>query len=188
MSLSWIPNAITLLRMLLAPPLAWLILEGRHAEALALAAFAGLSDAADGLLAKRYGWTSRLGGLLDPIADKLMLLACFAALGIGSELPSWLVWLVVGRDAVIVAGALAYHRWVGPLLAAPSSLSKVTTVLQIALVLLVLFDGLHAVALPAWLTAGTILLVAALTLASGLHYVIAWGAKARRTWRDRERT
>lgn len=188
MSLSWIPNAITVLRMLLAPPLAWLILAGHHAEALWLAAFAGLSDAVDGLLAKRYGWTSRLGGLLDPIADKLMLLACFAALGIGDELPAWLVWLVVGRDALIVAGALAYHRLVGALQAAPSSLSKVTTVFQIVLVLLVLFDGLHAVSLPDWVLGGAIGLVAALTLASGLHYVIVWSARARRAWRGREGT
>jgi cardiolipin synthase len=186
MSLSWIPNAITVLRMLLAPPLAWLILEGRHAEALWLALFAGLSDAVDGLLAKRFGWTSRLGGLLDPIADKLMLLGCFLALGIGDELPAWLIWLVIGRDAVIVSGALAYHRWVGPLEPAPSRLSKLTTVVQIALVLVALFGGLHAITLPAWVLAGTILLVAALTIASGLHYVIAWSAKARRAWQGTE--
>jgi cardiolipin synthase len=183
---SWIPNAITVLRMLLAPPLAWLILEGRHGAALALALFAGLSDAVDGLLAKRCGWQSRLGGLLDPIADKLMLLSCFLALGIGEALPWWLVGLVAGRDLVIVAGALAYHRLVGPLEAAPSGLSKVTTAAQIALVLLVLVDGTQAVELPGWLDAGAVMLIAALTLASGLHYVVAWSAKARRGWRRKE--
>lgn len=186
MRLSWLPNAITVARMLLAPPLAWLILEGRHGAALLLAAVAGLSDAVDGLLAKRFGWQSRLGGLLDPIADKLMLLACFVALGIGEELPWWLVALVVARDAVIVGGALAYHRLVGPLQAAPSGLSKVTTATQIGLVLLVLVDGLDGIALPAWLDAGAVLLVAALTTASGLHYVTTWGAKARRAWQREE--
>jgi cardiolipin synthase (CMP-forming) len=183
MRLSWLPNAITLARMLMAPPLAWLILEGRHGAALLLAAVAGLSDAVDGLLAKRCGWQSRLGGLLDPIADKLMLLGAFVALGIAEELPWWLVGLVVARDAVIVSGALAYHRLVGPLQASPSGLSKVTTAAQIALVLLVLVDGLERIALPGWLDAGAVMLVAALTLASGLHYVAKWGAKARRAWR-----
>ena len=186
MRLSWLPNAITVARMLLAPPLAWLILEGQNAAALAVAAVAGLSDAVDGLLAKRFGWQSRLGGLLDPIADKLMLLGCFLALGIGESLPWWLVGLVVARDAVIVAGALAYHRLVGPLTAAPSGLSKVTTAAQIALVLLALVAGLDAVTLPGWLASGALLLVAALTVASGLHYVLAWGAKARRALRGRE--
>jgi cardiolipin synthase len=185
MRLSWLPNAITLARMLLAPPLAWLILEGHNAAALAVAAIAGLSDAVDGLLAKRFGWQSRLGGLLDPIADKLMLLGCFVALGIAEALPWWLVGLVVARDAVIVSGALAYHRLVGPLTAAPSGLSKVTTAAQIALVLLALVEGLERVALPGWLESGALLLVAALTAASGLHYVLSWGAKARRAWRGR---
>ena len=186
MRLSWLPNAITLARMLMAPPLSWLILEGRDASALALALVAGLSDAVDGLLAKRFGWQSRLGGLLDPIADKLMLLGCFVALGVAEALPWWLVALVVGRDVVIVAGALAYHRLVGPLVAAPSGLSKVTTAAQIALVLLVLVDRLDRVVLPGWIDAGTALLVAALTAASGLHYVTTWGARARRAWRRKE--
>jgi cardiolipin synthase len=186
MRLSWLPNAITLARMLLAAPLAWLILDGRHAAALGVAAVAGLSDAVDGLLAKRFGWQSRLGALLDPIADKLMLLGCFVALGIRDALPWWLVGLVVARDLVIVGGALAYHRFVGPLVAAPSGLSKVTTAAQIALVLLTLVEGLERVALPDGLESSAVLLVAALTVASGLHYVLTWGAKARRAWRGRE--
>ena len=66
---------------------------------------AGLSDALDGLLARRFGWRSRLGGLLDPAADKVMLLACYVALAVSDGAPNWIAWLVVGRDALIVAGS-----------------------------------------------------------------------------------
>jgi cardiolipin synthase len=186
MRLSWLPNAITLLRMALAAPLAWLILRGDHASALLVASVAGISDAVDGLLAKRYGWESRLGGFIDPLADKLLLLACFVSLGVVGELPWWLVGVVVARDVIIVAGAVAYHHLVGALVAAPSRLSKITTVLQILLVLLVLAGGLHAVDLPEGLVTAASIGVAGLTMASGLHYVVTWGARARRERATRE--
>jgi cardiolipin synthase len=185
---SWLPNAITILRMLMAAPLSWLILRGDHHHALWVALVVGGSDALDGVLAKRFGWESRLGGILDPLADKLMLLACYVSLGILGDLPAWLVALVLGRDLVIVSGALAYHRWVGPLQAAPTRISKVTTAAQIVLVLWSLVDGLDGVTLPATLGEGLLVAVAVLTAASGLHYVLTWSAKARRDLRGRERT
>lgn len=185
---SWLPNAITILRMLMAAPLSWLILRGDHHHALWVAVVVGGSDALDGVLAKRYGWESRLGGILDPLADKLMLLACFVSLGILGDLPSWLVGLVLGRDLVIVSGALAYHRLVGPLQAAPTRISKITTVAQIGLVLWSLVDGLDGVVLPAALGQALLWAVAALTVASGLHYVLTWSAKARRDLQRGDRT
>ncbi len=188
MRLSWLPNAITLLRMALAAPLAWMILRGDHASALLVALIAGGSDAIDGLLAKRYGWESRLGGILDPLADKLLLLACFLSLGVVEALPWWLVGVVLARDVVIVAGAVAYHHLVGALVASPSRLSKITTLFQIVLVVLALIDGLHVVELPAGMVAGAVIGVAALTIASGLHYVVTWGARARREWQNGKRT
>src|SRR5262249_43080248 len=96
-----LPNALTVLRMLLVVPLAWLIGDGRYEAALLIAACAGATDALDGLLAKHYGWQSWLGGVLDPIADKLMLLACFLTFGLIGANPWWLTFLVVGRDVVI---------------------------------------------------------------------------------------
>lgn len=188
MRLSWLPNAITLLRMALAAPLAWLILRGDHASALLVTAVAGISDAVDGHLATRYGWASRLGGIIDPLADKLLLLACFVSLGVIDVLPWWLVGVVVARDVIIVAGAVAYHHLVGPLVAAPSRLSKFTTLFQILLVLLALVGGLHAVELPAGLLEKASVGVAALTVASGLHYVVTWGARARHERARRETT
>lgn len=180
MNLSWIPNAITAMRLALAAPLAWLILSGDHVNALTLALVAGFSDALDGLLAKRFGWQSELGGLLDPVADKLMLLACFVALGIAGAVPAWLVGLVVGRDVVIVAGAVAYHNLVGPLQPAPSLLSKLTTCAQIAYALALLIDRVPQSALPPVALSALLWATAAATLASGLHYVGTWSLKARR--------
>ena len=80
MNLSWIPNAITIARMVMALPLLWLLVNGHYPQAFWLALVAGASDALDGLLAQRFGWRSALGGLLDPIADKLLMSVCFLGL------------------------------------------------------------------------------------------------------------
>jgi len=182
-----LPNALTALRMLLVVPLAWLIDDRRYDAALLVAACAGATDALDGLLAKRYGWQSWLGGVLDPIADKLMLLVCFLALGLIGAHPLWVTWLVIGRDVVIVAGAVAYHNLIGRLSAEPTPLSKFTTCVQIVYVLAQLlnlttwFDLPHpAITLLIWTTV-------IVTVVSGLQYVVVWSAKARRELRRRGR-
>jgi cardiolipin synthase len=175
-----LPNALTLLRMALVVPLAWFILDAHYRAALVLAAIAGLTDALDGLLAKRCGWQSWLGGILDPLADKLMLVACFVTLGIIDAHPLWLTGLVVGRDVVIVAGAVAYHNFIGRIDAQPTLLSKLTTVVQIAYVLAQLVHLSTPVQMPAWLPPELIWLVALCTVASGMQYVAVWSAKALR--------
>lgn len=183
-----LPNLITLLRMVLVVPLCWLISAGRYDGALLVAAVAGFSDALDGLLAKRCGWQSWIGGMLDPVADKLLLMAAFVWLALAGEIATWLSALVVGRDLVIVAGAVAYHNLVGRFDATPSQLSKLTTVVQIAYVLLELLRLSHLIALQGFLHTATIALVAALTVASGLHYMFVWGRRARDVVRSRKET
>ena len=179
MSLAWLPNAITLARIALVPPLGWLLAQGHYRAALVLAVVAGLSDALDGLLARRFGWRSDLGGLLDPMADKLLLAAGVIGLAWNGHLPPWFVLLVIGRDLVILGGALAWRIRVGPLLAAPTALGKITTFLQIVLVVAVLLQ-LGVGGLPGdWLDA-LLWLTAAATLASGIDYVLRWSRKARR--------
>ncbi|MBX3693002.1 CDP-alcohol phosphatidyltransferase family protein [Dokdonella sp.] len=178
-----LPNLISILRLLLVLPVFRLIESQRYAEALGLAALAGASDAVDGFLAKRYGWQSRLGGMLDPLADKMLLLACFAGLVLVDALPLWLLVLVVGRDLVIVAGAVAYHNLVGPFDAAPTLLSKATTAVQIACVLVVLLGLAWLPGLPG--IDVLFVLTAVITLASGLHYVVVWSLRAVRTVRAR---
>lgn len=188
MNLSQLPNAITILRILLVVPLAWLILEHRYASALVVAAVAGASDALDGFIARRWGWRSRLGGLLDPIADKLLLTVAFIALALVGGLPVWLAALVIGRDLVIVGGAVAYHAIVGRFDAAPSRLSKWTTLVQILCVLFVLvqLSGLseRVSGLSSHLLEELFLLTAALTIASGIHYIVVWGIRA---WRSKRK-
>jgi cardiolipin synthase len=177
-----LPNALSVLRMILVVPLGLAIGTRRFDVALWLTLAAGLSDALDGWLARRCGWRSRLGGLLDPLADKLLLLTCFLSLLRVDAVPLALVALVLGRDLVIVAGALAWQRLIGPFRASPSWLSKCCTAAQIFYVLAVLLRlaDLHGLEL-----APLMWLVAALTAASGIDYVVRWSLRARTAWRAR---
>ena len=172
-----IPNLITGLRILLVAPFLWLLLEERYGAALLLFIIAGISDALDGFLAKYYGWTSELGGLLDPIADKLLLMGAILALGWLNELPGWLVVLVILRDIMILGGAVAYHLLVERFQAAPLLISKLNTLMQLTLVCTIIIHyGL--ISLPAWLLAGLIYFTALTTLWSGAAYIWRWGYRA----------
>lgn len=184
-SLRHLPNLISALRILLVAPLVFAIATRRYEAALAVAAVAGVSDGVDGYLARRFRWQSRLGSILDPAADKLMLVCCMVALGWRGEVPPWLVVLVVVRDVVIVLGALAWQRILHSFEAHPSWLSKTTTVAQIAFVLLALANPAFAWRLP--MTAA-VWIVAVLTAASGLDYVVRWSLSARRQLRSRGRS
>ncbi len=130
-----IPNLISVLRIFLSIPVIWMLLEQRFEIALVLFAVAGISDGLDGYLAKRNGWVSRLGGLLDPLADKVLLVSSYLSLAVIGAIPVWLVMLVILRDLVIVTGALVYNFRVKQLDVAPSLLSKFNTLAQIVLVL-----------------------------------------------------
>ena len=181
MTLRQLPNAITWLRVASAVPLTLAIDRGAYVFALGVAMFAALTDALDGRIARRYGWQTRFGSLLDPIADKLLLAAAFIALWMADALPAWLLALVLVRDAVIVAGAFMFHRWIAPVAGEPTRLGKLTTLLQIALVLILLLQLAIAPLDAAW-TQAAIWLVALVTAASGLDYVWQW---SRRAWRQR---
>jgi len=180
-----LPNLITALRMLLVVPLCWLIESAHYEGALIIAAIAGLSDAIDGFLARRFGWRTWLGGILDPIADKLLLMAGFLWLAFAGDVPIWLAALVIGRDLVIVSGAVAYYHLIGRFDASPSPLSKLTTLAQIVFVLAELLRLSHLLAEPDNVRSATIGIVAALTVASGIHYIVVWSARAWRSSRER---
>lgn len=180
-----IPNLITGLRILLVAPFLWLLLEERYGAALALFVIAGVSDALDGFLAKYFGWTSELGGLLDPIADKLLLMGAILMLGWLNELPGWLVALVILRDLAIVGGAISYHLLVERFQAAPLMISKLNTLMQLALVCAVIVNYGMA-RLPERLLDILIQATALTTLWSGAAYIWRWG---RLTWhKNRRRT
>lgn len=172
-----IPNLITSLRILLVPPFLWLLLRERYEAALLLFVIAGISDALDGFLAKYFGWTSELGGILDPLADKLLLIGAILALGWLNELPVWLVALVILRDAIIVAGALSYHLMIERVQANPLLISKLNTLMQLTLVFAVIVNyGMTR--LPSWLLTGLIYLTALTTGWSGAAYMWQWGWRA----------
>lgn len=180
MKRSDIPNLITVIRILLVVPVAWALLQQQYLVALVLFFVAGVSDAIDGFLAKRFDWSSRLGAMLDPLADKALLVTCYAALVWVGLLPVWLLVLVVARDLVIVAGAIIYNFRIERLEAAPTLISKLNTVLQILLVLLVIVRQLNDWFAPVWVT----VLIYAVTVSviwSGVDYVITWGRRARHT-------
>jgi cardiolipin synthase len=168
-----IPNLITLGRILLVPVVIWAITSGEMRVAFALFLAAGISDAVDGFLAKRFGMTSELGAYLDPLADKVLIVSIYVALGISRALPIWLVILVVSRDIMIV-GAFMLSWLVGrPMEVRPLAVSKINTVAQIFLAGLVLAArGFGWQAEPV-LTA-TIALVAGLTLLSVAFYLAGW--------------
>ncbi|MEQ1671238.1 MAG: CDP-alcohol phosphatidyltransferase family protein, partial [Hyphomicrobium sp.] len=133
-----IPNLITLGRVILVPIVFWLLLNGQLQAAFLAFVVAGISDAVDGFLAKRFGWETELGAYLDPIADKLLIVCIFLALGVTARLPSWLVILVVSRDVLIVIAIVLSWLLNHPTPMKPLAVSKMNTVAQIVLAATVL--------------------------------------------------
>jgi cardiolipin synthase (CMP-forming) len=168
-----IPNLLSLLRILLAPLTIWLIISGEPGWAFATALIAGVTDALDGWLAKRFGWETELGAYLDPLADKILLVGVFASLGFEAALPAWLVILVISRDVMIVCAILLAQLLGRPIRMQPMMLSKFNTAAQIALAVITLADMAFALG---WLPLRTLLivLVAVLTVTSAMLYARTW--------------
>lgn len=184
MKLQHIPNAITVLRLLLVPPVVALILAGDQAAALVLFLVAGVSDGVDGFLARHFHWRSRMGALLDPLADKLLLLGTFVALTLEGLLPVWLLAAAVLRDALIMGGAASYRMLVGRVEAEPLIISKLNTLLQILLAVLSLLPWESPEAAREGLL-GLQILTLVTIVASGGAYVLGWSRRAAEHWRGR---
>lgn len=178
MKLEHIPNLISILRFLLIPPAVWYLVHDQAATSLLLFIIAGASDGLDGLLARRYGWGSRLGSILDPLADKFMMASIYISLGWLGALPLWLVATVLGRDVLIIVGALGYHLVYGRYDMEPHLLSKLNTVLQIALVVFVLMS-LSVLPMPELFLQTMVWVVMLSTLLSGVTYFSIWYGRAR---------
>ncbi len=178
MTFSWLPNAISLLRIALVAPILILILNGSFGWALALFWLAGFSDGVDGYLAKRFNWHTRLGALLDPIADKLLVAGTFITLAYTQHIPLWLAAIVILRDVVIVAGATIYNFFVRPVQGEPTRISKLNTALQLLFLMFVLsragFDWPDQISIT---VLGAAILVT--VVISGVDYVWSWSRRAR---------
>jgi cardiolipin synthase (CMP-forming) len=182
-----IPNGITALRILLVIPTALALLHGELITTMALFGAAALSDAVDGFLAKRFGWQSEVGSVLDPAADKLLLATVFVVLAVLRWVPAWLMAAAIARDLIIVSGAIAYRVCFGPIEMRPSAVSKLNTLCQAFYILSVVARQEFA-APPAWLV---VMLGAAafVTIAvSGIDYVLRYGKAAVREARARRLT
>ena len=177
MSWAWIPNAICVFRIILVWPVIWVLLQGQYSIALVLIAIAGFSDGLDGFLAKRYDWRTRLGSLLDPAADKLLLVSVFLTLTYLGLAPLWLALTVVLRDAVIVCGAGAYQLLIGPVYGEPRRISKLNTACQLVFVLSIITQQGYG-----WPPEISVLLLGAgvfyTSVISGLDYVLTWSKRA----------
>lgn len=172
-----IPNIITCLRVLLVPPTIWAMLTANYQLAFALFVVSGCSDGLDGLLARRYGWITRFGSIMDPLADKVLLVSSYIALAVMGQIPSLLAAIVVFRDLWIVGGFAAYYFSLGEPHFAPSLISKLNTVVQILLIVFILFN-LSIYPLPQLSIIGLSYLVFATTLLSLLDYTWVWGRRA----------
>ncbi|HEX5787647.1 MAG TPA: CDP-alcohol phosphatidyltransferase family protein [Woeseiaceae bacterium] len=179
MSLRWIPNAISVMRILLIGPVLVLLIRGEYAWALLLFWLAGLSDGVDGWLAMRFGWQSKIGALLDPVADKLLIAGMFITLAVIDLVPAWLSAVVILRDLVIVGGAVAYHFLIEPVSGEPTTVSKLNTLIQLLFLLCVLSRATFG-----WPDSIAVTVLGAATLVtvvvSGLDYVLRWSGRARR--------
>ena len=172
-----IPNIISVLRILLVVPIALALFHGRLALSVMLFALAAISDAADGFLAKRFGWQSELGAVLDPIADKLLLATVFVTLSLLKLVPLWLMAAAVARDVIIVSGAAAYRWFIGPLTAHPSFISKINTLCQALFILAVVCRAKFMLP-PEWVVTWLGALVFATVVVSGIDYVLVYGRRA----------
>lgn len=172
-----LPNLISALRVVMVLPIVWALLNAHYNLAVTLFIVAGISDAVDGFLAKRYGWTSRLGGILDALADKFLLVSTYLCLWWLDVFPWWLVVWILARDVLIVMGGVLYNSRVEQFNAEPSLVSKLNTFLQIVLAALgVIHLGIAAV--PEWLLLGLTWSIMLTVFFSGYGYVKEWTQRA----------
>jgi cardiolipin synthase (CMP-forming) len=168
-----IPNIITLARIILVPVIIWAIASNEMEIAFAIFVIAGVSDAVDGFLAKRFNMASELGALLDPLADKALLVSIYVALGIWGAMPRWIVILVVSRDIMIVSAVIVSWLFDKPVEMKPLMVSKLNTAAQVALAALILASlGFGFKPMPY----DTVLmgLVTVFTLVSVSLYLVEW--------------
>jgi cardiolipin synthase len=175
--LRYLPNFLTVLRLVLALPLGVFILRENYSWALGTSIVAGLSDALDGLTARRLGLVSQFGAALDPIADKLLIIVSFVCLAQVGLVPWYLAAAVIIRDLVIVTGAICYYMLIGPFEFASTGLSKSNLLIQISYCVLILLSQVIPSIPVLVIDIGTVA-VLFITTASGVDYVIAWTVKA----------
>lgn len=193
---SWqfLPNALSCVRVALILPIGGALAFGQHGLACLLFVLAAVSDGLDGWVARRFHWTSKFGAALDPAADKLLMAAIFLTLTLLGHIHLWLAALVVLRDVIIVLGAMAYRRLIGPVDGAVTILGKLSTTIQLMYVCFVLAalwlsdEASLAAGAGGWAELASAVAAAVaplsvalvvLTIVSGGQYVWVWAHRAR---------
>jgi len=175
-----LPNLICLVRIALIWPTVDHLYSGEYWTALSLVAVCAVSDGLDGWLAKRFNWTSHLGRILDPLADKLLLVSLFLTATWMNLVPWWLAAVVVARDVMIGGGAVIYRLWFGPLHGRPTMISKINTGMQLAVVLAAILGAASGLPTPEMVMALAFLTVLT-TLLSGADYLAMFTRRALAT-------
>jgi len=172
-----LPNLITLFRLALIPPFVYLLLQQNYLAAFVLYFLAGLTDGIDGFLARRFAWTSKLGAIMDPLADKLLMFSTYLSLSYLGQIPWWLSFIVIGRDVCIILGVGSAITLFGEVKLAPTIISKINTMFTGLLALLVLFQ-LAFWPLPAIIYDSFVAVVLITTFWSFFGYVFLWIRRA----------
>jgi cardiolipin synthase len=177
-----LPNLITIFRIFLVPVIIILMLREYYVAALWFFTAAGVSDALDGYIARRFDMRTTLGATLDPLADKILIIASVISLYRLGLLPEWLTVIVVCRDLIIAGGAVAWRYVIGRLQMAPLIASKINTIMQVGMIFLVLAkaSGMEGIST---LLPFIFALVLVTSLLSGFQYVLVWSKKALDTRR-----
>jgi len=183
-----IPNIISVIRILLVIPTALALWQNHYTQALILMTVAGVSDAVDGAVARRFNWMSELGKALDPIADKLLVGVMIVVFTLQGHLPLWVALIVLSRDVIILAGAAIYRRWFERVGFNPTFLSKANTAIQIITLVLLLVALCDFSMISEWAAAAVdphlFYVLAVLGVASGVDYVVTWGQRGLKTGRS----
>ncbi|WP_210260282.1 CDP-alcohol phosphatidyltransferase family protein [Hongsoonwoonella zoysiae] len=168
-----VPNFITIARLIAVPVFVWLVVDGREATAFWVFLAAGISDAADGYIARQFDLRSQLGAYLDPIADKSLLVAAFVSLGLAGLIPSWLVIAAVARDFLIIGAVVVSWVMDHPVTVKPLFVSKANTLSQITLITFVLGQAAFNVSVD-MVEAAMVWITGSLTLVSAAAYLVTW--------------
>ena len=182
-AMSLLPNTLTVVRLILVLPIGWTLWTGEHEVCLAMLIVAGLSDALDGFIARRFNSISRFGELADPTADKLLAFVVVLLMLITELLPLWVVAAVIGREIVIISGALVFRSVVRRLDIEPLLISRINTVVQIVVLAMVVASQTEIPQLASWtfrfVESIGIYLMVLFTVVSGIAYVYTWSNRLR---------
>ncbi len=179
MFFKFIPNVISAIRIALVLPILLMIKNGNFGFAIGLFLLAGLSDIIDGYLAKQFNWHTRLGALLDPVADKLLVASLFIILAYSEHIPIWLAIAVILRDVIIILGAIAYNFLVGPVQGEPTRVSKINTALQLLFLLFALSRAGFGWPNDILLTIMSVVVLATVII-SGIDYIWSWSRRMQK--------